>query len=404
MFKLLSGQSLRRGKLMTRSGTADTPIFMPIATKASVKHMTPEELRSLGAQIILGNTYHLWLRPGSDLIDRAGGLHRFMHWDGSILTDSGGFQVFSLGARAVQRFGMNGVKLTEEGVEFSDPLNGNRHFLSPEKSIDVQLELGSDIIMVLDECPPYPASYDYARKSLELTTRWAKRCKEHFEKRMKERGLSGVNRPPSAEERVGEVGGLKRPLLFAIVQGSTYEDLRQESARQLTALDFDGYAIGGVAVGEPREKMHDVLEWVVPFLPQDKPRYLMGLGKPEEIVAAVQAGVDMFDCVIPTREGRHGRLFVWQDDPSSSLRGRVGEGMESKGGDEALFYKTININNEQFKEDFTPVDPHCDCYACQHYTKAYIRHLFAVAEPLGGHLASLHNVRFYLKLMELLRQ
>ena len=296
-----------------------------------------------------------------------------MHWNGPILTDSGGFQVFSLGARAAERFGINGVKLTEEGVEFSDPTNGNRHFLSPEKSIDIQLELGSDIIMVLDECPPYPSTHEYVRESLQLTTRWAKRCLEHFHKRLEENKDTYVK---------------GRPLLFAIVQGSTYEDLRQESARQLTALGFDGYAIGGVAVGEPRETMADILRWTVPLLPQDKPRYLMGLGKPEEIVAAVTAGVDMFDCVIPTREGRHGRLFVWKDQTNLS-------------GD---FYKTFNINNEMFKEDFTPIDEHCDCYACQHYTRAYIRHLFAVAEPLAGHLASIHNVRFYLKLTELLQK
>jgi queuine tRNA-ribosyltransferase len=378
MFELLHTIGNRRqGRLATKSGEIKTPVFMPIATKASVKHMLPEELRALGVQVILGNTYHLWLRPGSDLIARAGGLHAFMHWDCPILTDSGGFQVFSLGARAANRFGQSGVKLTEEGVEFTDPLNGNRYFLSPEKSIDVQLELGSDIIMVLDECPPYPCDYEYAKASLELTTRWAERCKRHFEKRLQEKGI-GMN---------GDEGAINRPLLFAIVQGSTYEDLRQESARQLTALGFDGYAIGGVAVGEPREKMHEILEWTVPLLPDDKPRYLMGLGKPEEIVAAVRAGVDMFDCVIPTREGRHGRLFVWQDQQDLS-------------GD---FYKTININNERYKEDFTPFDPHCDCYACTHYTKAYVRHLFAVAEPLAGHLASVHNLRFYLKLAELLR-
>lgn len=372
MFEILSTENVRRtGRLTTKSGVIQTPIFMPIATKASVKHILPEELRSMGAQVILGNTYHLWLRPGSGLINRAGGLHQFMHWDGPILTDSGGFQIFSLGARAAQRFGINGVKLTEEGVEFSDPTNGNRHFLSPEKSIDIQLELGSDIIMVLDECPPYPSTYEYVQKSLELTTRWAKRCLKHFHKRLEENKEKYAN---------------GRPLLFAIVQGSTYEDLRQESARQLTSLGFDGYAIGGVAVGEPRETMTDILKWTVPFLPEDKPRYLMGLGKPEEIVAAVTAGVDMFDCVIPTREGRHGRLFVWKNQADLS-------------GD---FYKTININNEVFKEDFTPIDEHCDCYACQHYTKAYIRHLFAVAEPLAGHLASIHNVRFYLKLTEIL--
>lgn len=370
-------ESSRQGILTTRAGIIKTPVFMPIATKSSVKHIPPEELRTLGAQIILGNTYHLWLRPGSDLIARAGDLHRFMNWSGPILTDSGGFQVFSLGARAADRFGKNGVRLTEEGVEFVDPLNGNKYFLSPEKSIEVQLELGSDIIMVLDECPPYPSTHEYTARSLELTTRWAKRCKDYFEKRMAEREAM------CAEQGIEN----KRPLLFAIVQGSTYEDLRQESARQLVAIGFDGYAIGGVAVGEPRETMKDILKWTVPMLPEDKPRYLMGLGKPEEIVRAVEAGVDMFDCVIPTREGRHGRLFVWKDQTDVT-------------GD---FYETFNINNEKYREDFTPIDAQCDCYACANYTKAYVRHLFSVSEPFGFHLASTHNLRFYSKLMELLR-
>jgi queuine tRNA-ribosyltransferase len=371
MFEVLKQQdSYRQGRLTTRAGVIETPVFMPIATKASVKHISPEELRTLGAQVILGNTYHLWLRPGSNLIARAGGLHRFMHWDGPILTDSGGFQVFSLGARAGTRFGKNGVKLTEEGVEFIDPLNGNKHFLSPEKSIEVQLELGSDIIMVLDECPPYPATHEYVAKSLALTTRWAKRCKDYFEQQMKTKGED-----------------YKRPLLFAIVQGGVYEDLRKESARQLVEIGFDGYAIGGVAVGEPRETMKDILEWTMPMLPEDKPRYLMGLGKPEEIVSAVVAGVDMFDCVIPTREGRHGRLFIWKDP-------------ENLTGD---FYETININNEQYREDFMPIDAQCDCYACTNYTRAYVRHLFSVDEPFGFHLASTHNLRFYTKLMESLR-
>ncbi len=374
-------ETYRRGILKTRAGVIQTPVFMPIATKASVKHISPEELRILGAQIILGNTYHLWLRPGSDLIVRAGGLHKFMHWDGPILTDSGGFQVFSLGVRAATRFGKNGVKLTEEGVEFIDPQNGNKHFLSPEKSIDIQLELGSDIIMVLDECPPYPSTHEYTAKSLELTTRWAKRCKEHFEAKMKDRESK------------------KRPLLFAIVQGSVYEDLRKESARQLVEIGFDGYAIGGVAVGEPRETMKDILAWTMPLLPEDKPRYLMGLGKPEEIVQSVLAGVDMFDCVIPTREGRHGRLFVWKEDEQQSTIPGTFDSL--LGGDN--FYETININNEKYREDFTPIDVQCDCYACANYTRAYIRHLFSVDEPFGFHLASTHNLRFYMTLMELLR-
>jgi queuine tRNA-ribosyltransferase len=376
----------RVGELTTKSGSIQTPFFMPIATKGAVKHLLPDEVRSTGAEIVLGNTYHLLLRPGSDLIARAGDLHRFMNWSGPILTDSGGFQVFSLGARAKKRFGVNGVKLTEEGVEFIDPLDGSLYFLSPEKSIETQLELGSDIIMVLDECPPYPCEREYALKSLELTTRWAKRAFQYFHKKINENGVKYTS---------------GRPLIFCIIQGSIYNDLRVESVKQLSGLEFsalggpasgwDGYAIGGVAVGEPRETMKDILEWVTLYLPKDKPRYLMGLGKPEEIVAAVNAGIDMFDCVIPTREGRHGRLFVWNKQS------------EFQNENEKSFYQTINIQNEQFKEDFSPVDSTCDCVLCLQYTRAYLRHLFSVGEPLAGRLSSLHNLRFYMRLMEGLR-
>ncbi|KKW05534.1 MAG: Queuine tRNA-ribosyltransferase, partial [Candidatus Moranbacteria bacterium GW2011_GWE1_49_15] len=298
----------RVGKFATRNGEIKTPFFMPIATKGAVKNVSVEDLKDLGAQIVLGNTYHLWLRPGDGLIAKAGDLHRFMNWNGPILTDSGGFQVFSLGARAEKNFGKSGVKLTEEGVEFVDPIDGKKYFMSPEKSIDIQLNLGSDMIMVLDECPPFPATEEYVKKSLELTTRWAARCFSYFHKRIKE------------DKEKYEKG---RPLLFCIVQGGVYENLRKESARQLASLDFeklggpkegwDGFAIGGVAVGEPRKHLYEILDGVVSELPEDKPRYLMGLGKPEELVAAVEAGMDMFDCVIPTREGRHGRLFRWKE-------------------------------------------------------------------------------------------
>jgi queuine tRNA-ribosyltransferase len=371
MFELLSQQNNKRiGLLKTKSGVIHTPFFMPIATKGAVKNVSPEDLQVIGAEIVLGNTYHLWLRPGDDLIARAGGLHKFMNWGGPILTDSGGYQVFSLGARAKEKYGSSGVKLSEKGVEFVDPTNGNKHFMSPEKSIDIQLNLGSDMIMVLDECPPYPCSHADAKKSLELTTRWAVRCLTYF------------------KEKTSHLPKEKRPLLFAIVQGSVYEDLRKESAAQLTALDFDGFAIGGVAVGEPRKHLAEILKWVVPLLPADKPRYLMGLGKPEELVAAVEAGMDMFDCVIPTREGRHGRLFIWKDEKDLS-------------GD---FYETININNEQFREDFTAVDSMCDCYTCKNFTKAYLNHLLRTSEPFFLKLASVHNLNFYLKLMKLLRQ
>jgi len=374
----------RSGLLHTRNGVIHTPFFMPIATKGAVKNMEPEDLRSVGAEIVLGNTYHLWLRPGDDLIARAGDLHKFMNWDGPILTDSGGFQVFSLGARAAKKFGTSGVKLSEEGVEFVDPIDGKKHFMSPEKSIDIQLNLGSDIIMVLDECPPYPATHEEVAKAVKRTTEWAVRCKEYFDKKISNYKLKISNE-------------VDRPLLFAIVQGGIYEDLRKESARQLVEIGFDGYAIGGVAVGEPRHHLQEILDWTVPLLPEDKPRYLMGLGRPEEIVAAVNSGIDMFDCVIPTREGRHGRLFLWKSDTKNT-------NLHTNDTKTNSFYGTINIGNEEFREDFTPIDSNCDCPVCKKYTKAYLRHLLKTDEPLFLHLASLHNLHFYLRLMKTLQE
>jgi len=377
----------RIGKLETMRGAVSTPFFLPIATKGAVKQLSPEEVRDLGAEIVLGNTYHLWLRPGHKLVEKAGGLHRFMNWSGPILTDSGGYQVFSLSDRKFVQAGRGNqgkVKLGEKGVEFRDPVDGKKYFLTPEKSIDIQFALGSDIIMVLDECPPYPCSREYAKKSLELTTRWAERCFLHFHKKI------------NGDKKKYKNG---RPLLFCIVQGSIYKDLRLESTKQLRGLDFsalggpasgwDGYAIGGVAVGEPREKMKKVLEWVLPLLPENKPRYLMGLGRPEEIVSAVNQGIDMFDCVIPTRNARHGSLFLWKGK-RKNIRGRN-------------FYQSVNITNEKFKKDFSPIDKNCDCYSCQNYSRAYLRHLFSVGEPLAGRLASIHNLKFYLDLMKILR-
>lgn len=394
MFELCLEKSGQRiGKLNTKNGVIDTPFFMPIATKGAVKNINPEELKEIGAQIVLGNTYHLWLRPGDELVAKAGGLHKFMNWNGPILTDSGGFQVFSLGAKAKAHYGNNGVKLTEEGVEFTDPVNGKRHFMSPEKSIDIQLNLGSDIVMVLDECPPFPCSYEKARESMELTLRWAKRCKDHFTRKV----ISESQIPIFKEFQ----NSINRPLLFGIIQGSVYEDLRKECAQRLIEIGFDGYAIGGVAVGEPRKHLYEILEWVVPILPKDKPRYLMGLGKPEELVRAVKAGIDMFDCVIPTREGRHGRLFIWDKQTEFPINEQIPELQAAK---ENSFYNAINIGNEQYKEDFTPVDENCDCYACQKYTKAYLNHLLKTNEPLFLRLASLHNLNFYLSLMRFLKK
>ena len=284
MFKILKKSKIskaRIGKLKTPNGVINTPFFMPIATRGTVKGLSTADMKNSGAQILLSNTYHLMLRPGEKLMKKYRGLHKFMNWQKPILTDSGGYQVFSLAKHR---------KITEQGAYFRDPQNGDDYFLSPEKAIDLQLIIGSDIIMVLDECPPYPCSAKYAKKSLELTAKWADRSKKYFQRKIKNKKNT--------------------PLLFVITQGSVYKDLRQESARQSVKLDFDGYAIGGVAVGEPREKMKKVLEWVLPELPQNKPRYLMGLGRPEEIVMAVKNGIDMFDCVIPTREARHGRLYV----------------------------------------------------------------------------------------------
>lgn len=363
----------RLAVLKTKSGQATTPLFMPIATRGAVKTLLPSEIKEIGFEVVLGNTYHLWLKPGTKLIKKyKNGLHSFMNWGKSILTDSGGFQIFSLGERAAKRFGESGVKMTEKGVYFTNSENGDKHFMQPEDSIQIQLDLDTDIIMCLDECPPYPCSYEEAKKSLELTTRWAQRCKDYFVKKTK--NLT------------------KKPLLFGIVQGSNYEDLRIRSAQELVRIGFDGYAIGGVAVGEPREKLNEILQWTLPFLPKNAPRYLMGLGRPDEIVTGVFNGIDMFDCVIPTREGRHGRLFIWKQAPSKIDLSK-----------EKDFYQTFNIKNSIFKEDLKPVDEFCDCPLCKNFSRAYLRHLFDVNEPLAGRLASIHNLTFYFKLTQALK-
>jgi len=367
----------RAGEIQTIHGGVATPVFMPIATQAAVKNLTPEELGDLGAQVILGNTYHLWLRPGEKIIKKTGGLHKFMNWPGPILTDSGGFQIFSLAAHR---------KITDKGVHFRDPLNGKKYFLTPEKSIQIQLDLGSDIIMVLDECVGYPCGHEEAEKAVRRTTEWAKRCFRYFCSKVKNKK--------------------NRPLLFCIIQGSAYKDLRIESAKQLLNIGFsaqggpasgwDGYAIGGVAVGEPREYLGEVLEWVLPLLPKNKPRYLMGLGRPEEIVSAVLAGIDMFDCVIPTREARHGRIYKYR----FSIFDISPDGRQFSS---RKFYETLQITNARFAGDFEPIDENCRCYACQNYSRAYLNHLFKTREPLSLRLASIHNLKFYLDLMEKLK-
>jgi len=351
--------AIRKGTLQTNHATLQTPFFMPIATKGAVKTMEAAEVGALDTKIILSNTYHLMLRPGIATLKALGGLHGMMNWDGAILTDSGGYQVFSL---------TDIRKLTEEGVEFQSHIDGSKHMLTPELSIDVQLAIGSDIVMVLDECAPFPADRTYIRESLERTTRWAKRCKEHLDKRVAE--------------------GAKRPLLFAIVQGGIYEDLRAESAHQLMEIGFDGYAIGGLSVGEPRNLTWPIVEQLDKTLPKDKPRYFMGAGRPEEIVGYVRRGVDMFDCVMPSRNARHGTVYVRNGKPLA---------------EENSFYDIVHITNEIHTKSTEPLDPNCDCHTCKTYSRGFLRHLFTVEETLGQRLLTVHNLRFYLKMMGELR-
>ena len=420
----------RVGRLETCHGGIDTPFFLPIATKGAVKSLAPEDLRALGAQIILGNTYHLWLRPGTEIIKKSNDLHGFMNWPGPILTDSGGYQIFSLENKVksqkskVKNTNQNlkindnefatSVKITDEGAEFRDPIDGKKYFLTPEKSIEIQLALGSDIIMVLDECLAFPCFYEQAEAAVKRTTDWAKRGKEYFLKRHPESPVGGEGSKKDSSLRLRSVqndkGKVSRPLLFGIIQGSVYKNLRERSARELLAIGFDGYAIGGVAVGEPRKYLKTVLGATLPLLPENKPRYLMGLGRPEEIVSAVNSGIDMFDCVIPTREARHGKLYVYKN---MSLRLCRGGGSNPAGSPRSLrslamtssgFYQTLQITNAKFAKDFKPIDAKCSCYTCQNYSRAYLHHLFKVGEPLSLRLATIHNLKFYLGLMESLRK
>ncbi|GGH68556.1 queuine tRNA-ribosyltransferase [Compostibacillus humi] len=333
----------RLGRVHTPHGSFDTPTFMPVGTLATVKTMSPEELEQIDAKIILSNTYHLWLRPGEEIIREAGGLHSFMNWKGAILTDSGGFQVFSLSDMR---------EITEEGVYFRNHLNGDKLFLSPEKAMQIQNALGSDIMMAFDECPPYPATYEYMKQSVERTSRWAERCLK-------------------AHERPEEQG------LFGIVQGGEFEDLRKMSAQDLVSLDFPGYAVGGLSVGEPKEVMNRVLEFTTPLLPADKPRYLMGVGSPDSLIDGAIRGIDMFDCVLPTRIARNGTC------------------MTSTG--------RLVVRNAKYAKDFRPIDEHCDCHVCKNYTRAYIRHLIKCNETFGFRLTTYHNLYFLVKLMKQVR-
>ena len=341
---LKKSDKARLGILHTNYGSYETPMFMPVGTQATVKTLSPEELKELNSAVILSNTYHLWLRPGEDTVSKAGGLHKFMNYDGPILTDSGGFQVFSLAKNKEK-------DIVEEGVYFKSHLDGKKLLLTPELSIEIQNKLDSDIAMSFDECIPYPATYEYTKNSTERTLRWAKRGKDAF------------NNPNQS--------------LFGIVQGGAYTDLREYSAKETVKMDFDGYSIGGTSVGEDKDTMYKMVEDGIRYLPEDKPRYLMGVGEPIDIIEGVLRGIDMFDCVLPTRIARHGNAFTESGK--------------------------INIKNAKYKEDFTPLD-NCDCYTCKNYTKAYIRHLIVANESFGQRLLSIHNIRFLIKLTEDLRE
>jgi queuine tRNA-ribosyltransferase len=359
-FEVLKSQGFARyGKLYTDHGIVETPCFIPDGTLGVVKTLSVDDLHSINMNMILGNTYHLMVRPGMDILKKAGGLHQFMHWDKPILTDSGGFQVFSLSTIR---------KMTEEGVVFRNHLNGDKILLTPEKSIQMQKIIGSDIAMVLDECVDANRGYKYFRKSIDLTLRWAERSKKEFEK-------------------IDTITG-KKQQLFGIIQGGPFEDLRINSLNGLRNIGFDGYAIGGVSVGENRDDKYKVIRVLADLIPSDKPRYLMGLGMPEEIIEGVKNGVDIFDCVIPTRNARHGHLFT--NFKMNSL--------------DDFSYDIIRIKNAKYKDDFTPLDENCSCYTCKTYTKAYLHHLLNVNEILGMRLMSLHNLRFYLNIMEEIRR
>ncbi len=355
----------RQGRLPTAHGVIDTPAFMPVGTQGSVKGVSPRELRELKAQIVLGNTYHLFVRPGLDVIKHFGGLHKFMNWDGPILTDSGGYQIFSLAKLR---------KITEDGVEFQNHIDGARAFISPEIAMEIQAALGSDIAMSLDECVPYPCEYDYAAQSAEMTTRWARRCKEWKQKNA-ERPTSNIQRRMA--EPIKYQPSTTNSLLFGIVQGATFEDLRKASAQAIVDLDFDGYSIGGVSVGEPEEEIMRAVESAQPFLPSDKPRYAMGLGTPPQLLEMIARGMDMFDCVLPTRLARNGTAFT-----------SIG---------------TLNLKNAEFALDKGPIEENCACYACTEFSRGYIRHLIKAEEILGLRLITLHNLHFYLDLMRLAR-
>jgi len=354
-FELLGKDAnARLGVITTKRGVINTPAFMPVGTQATVKAMSPDELKEIGAEIVLCNTHHLYLRPGHKTISSLGGLHKFMNWDKPVLTDSGGFQVFSLSALR---------SISENGVQFRSHLDGSMHFIGPDEAMEIQSALGSDICMAFDECTPYPASYDYAVKSLELTTKWARRCKEY------EMQNSAIGNRQSA---------FPGQALFGIIQGGIYKDLRKRSIEELIEIGFDGYAAGGLSVGEPKEDMYEIINFTAPLMPEDKPRYLMGIGGLKDMLAAVEAGFDMFDCVMPTRNARNGTLFT------SSGR--------------------ISIKRTEYKSDNSPLDENCGCYACRNFSKAYLRHLFLAKEILSMRLNTIHNLYFYIDFFRKMRE
>jgi len=341
-------KNVRTGRIVTPHGIVNTPVFIPVGTQATVKTLSPKELEEAGVEIVLSNTYYLYLRPGIEIVEKAGGLHKFMGWYGPLITDSGGYQVFSLADLR---------KISEGGVEFQSHIDGARHFLSPEKVIEIQVSLGSDIIMCFDECTPYPCERDYAQQSMELTLRWAKRCKKEFD---------------------GRSSSANSQYLFGIIQGGMHKELRKRSAENTIEIGFEGYAIGGLSVGEPRELRDEILEFTAALLPEDRPRYLMGVGDPEELWEAVERGIDMFDCAMPTRNARNGQVFT--------SRGKV------------------VIKNAQYKEDFGPLDAECECYTCSHFSRAYLCHLFRAGEILALRLNTLHNIHYMVKLFKEIRQ
>lgn len=394
----------RYGMLRTRKGVIPTPFFMPDATRASVRGLSKDDLGAVGVFPMVVNTYHLMLQPGIELIKKvglarhatrsvAGGVHELMNYDGPLLSDSGGYQVYSLIHKNPEL-----GRITEEGAEFRSPLDGRKHLLTPERSIEIQFDLGVDMMVCLDDPRPNDAPQDEIDKAVERTTRWALRCREEYDRQVTARGLDDTS----------------RPLLFGVIQGGMSRELRKKSADGLVAIGFDGYGFGARHVDNDGTFLDDIISYTASLIPRDLPRFALGVGTPQDIVRCHEAGWDMFDCVIPTREGRHGRLFIFDERISNLPACRTGR--ESRISNEVqdskikiqdsseYFYKTINITNEQYKEDFTPVDPGCDCLLCTRYTRAYLKHLFKVADPLAGRLASMHNLRFYMRLMEMLHK